>query len=124
MKKNPLLVLQSFGQSVWLDYLGRGAINSGQLQRLIEEDGVGGVTSKPSIFEKAIMESHDYDAAIQALAQEERSVGEIYQTLTVEDIQMAADLFRSTYGPRLPPQGWNDAARAAKAARIWTQVCR
>ena len=54
MKNNPLRVLESLGQSVWLDYLGRGAIHSGQLQKLIEEDGVSGVTSSPSIFEKAI----------------------------------------------------------------------
>jgi transaldolase len=97
MEKNPLLVLESLGQSVWLDYLGRGALKSGQLRRLIEQDGVSGVTSNPAIFEKAIAESHDYDSSIQALAREDKSVAEIYQTITVEDIQTAADLFRPTY---------------------------
>jgi len=135
MKKNPLLVLQSFGQSVWLDYLGRGAINSGQLQRLIEEDGVSGVTSNPSIFEKAIVESHDYDAAIQALAQEERSADEIYQSLTVEDIQMAADLFRSTYDHTEAADGYvslevsphlahDTQGTVAEARRLWAAVAR
>jgi len=96
MKNNALRALESLGQSVWLDYLGRGAINSGKLQQLIEQDGLSGVTSNPDIFEKAIGESHDYDAAIQTLAREGRSAAEIYQALTVEDIQMAADLFRPT----------------------------
>ena len=97
MRKNQLVMLESFGQSVWLDYLGRGAIKSGQLQQLIEQDGVSGVTSNPSIFEKAIAESHDYDVAIHDLAREGKSVEEIYQALTVKDIQMTADLFRPTY---------------------------
>jgi len=97
MEKNPLLVLESLGQSVWLDYLGRGALKSGQLRQLIEQDGLRGVTSNPAIFEKAIAESHDYDSSIQALAREDKSVAEIYQTITVEDIQTAADLFRPTY---------------------------
>ena len=97
MKNNPLRALEFLGQSVWLDYLGRGAIKSGQLQQLIEQDGLSGVTSNPDIFEKAIGESHDYDAAIKELTKEGKSVEEIYQALTVEDIQMAADLFRPTY---------------------------
>ncbi len=97
MKNNTLRALESLGQSVWLDYLGRCAITSGQLQQLIEQDGLSGVTSNPAIFEKAIGESHDYDAAVQLLAQEGKSVEEIYQALTVKDIQMAADLFGPTY---------------------------
>lgn len=135
MKKNPLLVLESFGQSVWLDYLGRGALNSGQLRQLIEQDGVSGVTSNPAIFEKAIGESHDYDAAIQALARQNKSVEEIYQALTVEDIQAAADLFRPTYDRTEGDDGYvslevsphlarDTQGTVAEARRLWSAVQR
>jgi transaldolase/glucose-6-phosphate isomerase len=97
MRDNPLLKLNSFGQSIWLDFLRRGMITSGELQQLIEEDGLRGMTSNPSIFEKAIAGSHDYDDAIRALALEGKSIEEMYQTLTVEDVQQAADLFRPIY---------------------------
>ena len=135
MKMNPLLVLESLGQSVWLDYLGRGAIVSGQLQRLIEQDGVSGVTSNPSIFEKAIGESHDYDTAIAALARANKSVDEIYQALTVEDIQRAADLFRPTYDRTQGGDGYvslevsphlarDTQGTVAEARRLWGAVNR
>ena len=68
MKENPLLKLQTFGQSVWMDFIRRGTLASGELKQLIEEDGLRGVTSNPSIFEKAIAGSHDYDGAIRAPA--------------------------------------------------------
>ena len=64
MKENPLLKLEAFGQSIWMDFIGRGTISSGELKQLIKEDGLGGVTSNPSIFEKAIADSHDYDDTI------------------------------------------------------------
>jgi transaldolase len=94
MKENPLLKLERFGQSVWMDFIRRGMIVSGELKQFIEEDGLGGV---PSIFEKAIAGSHDYDEAIRVLAQESKSVEQIYADLTVEDIQRAAELFRPLY---------------------------
>jgi transaldolase len=97
MNKNPLLVLESLGQSIWLDYLRRNSLENGEFKHWIEQDGVGGVTSNPSIFEKAIAESHDYDDAIRTMALEGRSVEGIYQALTILDIQHAADLFRPTY---------------------------
>ena len=97
MKENPLLKLQTFGQSIWMDYIRRHMITSGELKQLIEEDGLRGVTSNPSIFEKAISGSHDYDDSIRAMALEGKRIEEIYQALTVEDIQRAADLFRPTY---------------------------
>ena len=97
MDKNPLLELQQYGQSIWLDFLRRGMIESGELQQLIDEDGLYGMTSNPSIFEKAIAGSSDYDEAIEALALEGNSIEEIYQTLTVDDIQNACDLFRPLY---------------------------
>jgi transaldolase len=97
MKHNPLLELQSIGQSIWIDFISRAIISSGELKRMIEEDGVSGVTSNPSIFEKAITKSHDYDDAIRTLALQKKTTDEIYQYLTVEDIQMVADLLRPTY---------------------------
>ncbi len=97
MKLNPLVELENLGQSIWMDFIRRGIISSGQLKRLIEEDGVSGVTSNPSIFEKAIGEGQDYDESIRAMTLEGKSADEVYQALTVEDIQMVADLLRPTY---------------------------
>jgi transaldolase len=97
MKDNPLLNLETLGQSIWMDFVSRGMISSSKLQQLIEEDGISGVTSNPSIFEKAIAESHDYDEAIRGLTLAGKSADEIYRLLTVEDIQMVADLLRPTY---------------------------
>jgi transaldolase len=73
IKRNSLLKLEHFGQSIWMDFIRRGTIVSGELKQLIEECGLGGVTSHPSIFEKAIAESHDYDEAIRALTLEGRN---------------------------------------------------
>jgi transaldolase len=97
MKRNPLLDLQSLGQSIWIDFISRGMITSGELQRLVDEDGVSGVTSNPSIFEQAITKSDDYDEAIHALTVEGKTTDEIYQHLTVGDIQMVADVLRPTF---------------------------
>lgn len=97
MKKNPLLGIREFGQSIWLDYIHRKMITSGELKRLIEEDGLRGITSNPSIFEKAIGESEDYDDHIRTLAVKGKSTEEIYQILTVKDVQDAADFFRPLY---------------------------
>ncbi len=97
MAANPLRELERQGQSVWQDYIRRNQTLSGELKRLIEEDGLRGQTSNPTYFEKAISGSHDYDDALRALAQEGRSTGEIYEALAVEDIQAAADLFRPVY---------------------------
>jgi transaldolase len=97
MKKNPLLQLEAFGQSVWLDDLRRSALDNGELQGLIRQDGVSGLTSNPSIFEKAIVDTNDYDPAIHALVLQGKSIEEIYQALTVQDIQRAADLFRPIF---------------------------
>src|SRR5215213_651476 len=97
MKPNPLLDLQSLGQSIWIDFISRGMISSGKLQQLTEADGVSGVTSNPSIFEKAIAKSDDYDETIRVLTSQGKSTDEIYQLLTVEDIQEVADILRPTY---------------------------
>lgn len=97
MKDNPLLILESLGQSVWVDFLWRGPSYSNLLSKLILEDGVSGVTSNPSIFEKAITDRDDYENSIIALAQKGLTSSEIYQRLTVEDIQHVAELLRPSY---------------------------
>lgn len=96
MKKNPIKELQEQGQSLWLDNLNRALITSGALQRLIDE-GLTGLTSNPTIFEKAIGESADYDEEIGRLVSERKEVSEIIDALTIKDIRMAADLFRPIY---------------------------
>lgn len=97
MKNNPLLTLEALGQSLWMDFIRRETISSGELQRLIDYDGLSGVTSNPSIFEKAIAESHDYDVSISTLARSGKTVDEIYLSLVIDDIQRVADILRPTY---------------------------
>ncbi len=97
MSENPLRLIEQFGQSIWLDYIRRHLITSGDLRQFIEEDGLKGVTSNPAIFEKAIAHSNDYDEAISNLALQNKHVEEIYQALTVADVQRAADVFFSVY---------------------------
>ncbi len=95
----PLNELAGQGQSVWLDYIRRNLIRSGELKRMVEEDGIRGVTSNPTIFEKAIAGSTDYDDALGAmLAQDPKAaVDKLYEPLAIEDIQMAADVLRPVY---------------------------
>ena len=97
MKNNPLKQLGTLGQSIWLDYIRRDLIASGGLRRLIEEDGLRGMTSNPSIFEKAIADSHDYDEDIRAMALKGKGVEAIYETVSQRDVQSAADEFRPLY---------------------------
>jgi transaldolase/glucose-6-phosphate isomerase len=97
MTYNPLLKLSDLGQSIWLDYLRRDMLESGELSRLIKTDGLRGLTSNPKIFWKAIDGSDDYTTAIQVLSDEGKSKEEIYRTLTVEDVQHAADTFRPVF---------------------------
>lgn len=97
MKTNPLIELEKLGQSVWLDYIRRDLLRSGKLRRLIEDDGLRGMTSNPSIFEKAILESHDYDPDIEELAMEGRTPAEIYDIMSIRDVKDAADEFRGVY---------------------------
>ena len=97
MKSNSLRELGALGQSIWLDYIRRDLMASGGLRRLIEEDGLRGMTSNPSIFEKAIADSHDYDEDIRALALEGKGAEAIYESLSQRDVQSAADEFRPLY---------------------------
>lgn len=94
---NQLLELQKFGQSVWLDYIRRNIITNGELQRLIDHDGLRGITSNPSIFEKAIAGSSDYADFLAQLRSQGLSTGDIYERIAVRDIQDSADLLLPVY---------------------------
>ena len=133
---NPLKALNVFGQSVWLDYIRRSLITSGDLQRLIDRDGLRGVTSNPAIFEKAIGGSTDYVEALKALQQEEdRDAQALYERLAVADIQAAADLLRPVYAATNRRDGYvslevspylaNDTnGTIEEARRLWKTVDR
>src|SRR5579871_5042157 len=95
---NPVKALESHGQAVWLDFLARGFVAKGDLKKLIATDGVRGVTSNPSIFEKAIGSSDEYDDDIRSnLAKADRSVMELYESVAIDDIRAACDVLRSVY---------------------------
>ena len=96
---NPLVELQNFGQSPWYDNIQRGMLRSGELERMIREDGLKGVTSNPTIFEKAINGSKDYDEALAHLLEHnpKQSSRDLFFSLAIEDIQQAADLLRPVY---------------------------
>lgn len=95
---NPLVEVQKFGQSIWYDNIRRGIITSGQLQSMVDNDGLLGITSNPAIFEKAVVGSHDYDQAIKALVgQGVASSVDVYERLAMEDIQWAADVMHPVY---------------------------
>jgi len=97
MSANPLLELRNLGQSIWFDNIERSLVTSGELKRMIDEDGLGGVTSNPAIFEKAISGSDDYTEQLTELAHANKSPLEIYESLAVRDIQMAADTLAPVY---------------------------
>lgn len=96
---NPMKALQGQGQSVWLDYIRRNLITSGELAHLVREDGLRGVTSNPTIFEKAIAGSTDYDEQLRSLISRGScaDTAALYETLAIEDIRMAADTLRPVY---------------------------
>ncbi|MGC1993317.1 MAG: bifunctional transaldolase/phosoglucose isomerase, partial [Pseudolabrys sp.] len=128
--------LQAYGQSPWLDYLKRSLIESGELRTMIERDGVMGVTSNPSIFEKAIGESDEYTAALKEFqAQGNHSVSAIYEHLAIDDIRDAADVLRPVYEQTFGRDGYislecspylaNDTdATIGEALRLWQMVGR
>jgi len=97
MEDNPLQKLGTLGQSIWLDYIRCGLIASGELRRMIEEDGLRGMTSNQSIFEKAIAESHLYDQDIHDLALKKNDVKAIYEAISQQDVKNVADEFRNMY---------------------------
>ncbi len=114
---NPLVELQKYGQSVWLDNIRRSLIASGELKQMIDEDGLRGVTSNPTIFEKAISVSTDYDQAMRSLVDQGKNAGEIYEVLAIEDIQAAADLFLPVFEATSGRDGFVSLEVSPKLAR-------
>jgi transaldolase / glucose-6-phosphate isomerase len=94
---NPLKQLESLGQSIWLDMIQRSMLRSGELKRMIDEAGLGGLTSNPTIFEKAIGHSTDYDEQIGQVAKGGATRDDVYDAVVIDDIAAAADLFRPIY---------------------------
>src|ERR1700733_2287609 len=133
---NPLRSLQDHGQAVWLDFLSRGFMAKGGLKKLIDMDGVRGMTSNPSIFEQAIGRSNEYDVAIaDLLAVHDRTAGEIFEQLEVEDIQQATDILRPVFEATRGGDGFvsievspylaaDTKATIAEAKRLWHEVSR
>ena len=133
--ENPIRALQQFGQSVWLDDLRRSLFTSGEFQRLIEEDGLRGVTSNPSIFEKAIAGSTDYRSILEETERRDLEPTVLYETLAIRDIRDAADLLRPVYGATgradgyvslevSPCLGHNTEGTIEEARRLWSAVAR
>jgi transaldolase/glucose-6-phosphate isomerase len=133
---NPLKSLQNFGQSIWLDFIRRNLIRNGDLKRLIDEDGLRGVTSNPSIFEKAIAGSTDYSESLAALEKlKDAEPMALYEALAIKDIQDAADIMRPVYDATKTRDGYislevspylaNDTkATIDEARRLWKKVGR
>src|ERR1700694_105630 len=94
---NALVALVAEGQSIWLDFISRDLVRGGQLRRLIEQDGLRGMTSNPSIFQQAIAAGDAYDEQLAQLAAEGKNAGEIFEALSVQDVREACDLFRPLY---------------------------
>jgi transaldolase/glucose-6-phosphate isomerase len=133
---NPLRLLADHGQAVWLDFLSRGFIAEGGLKKLVDDDGLRGVTSNPSIFEQAIGHSEEYDETIARLLRaQDRTIGDIFEHLAVEDIRQATDVLRPTFDATHGADGYvsievspylaNDTqATIAEAKQLWREVDR
>jgi len=134
-KTNPLKALQELGQSIWLDYIRRSLITSGELQRLIHQDGLRGMTSNPAIFEKAITGSTDYADILEELESEPLDAKEIFERIAIRDIQDAAGIMLPVYQATRKRDGYvslevsphlarDTQASIAEARRLWKLVGR
>ena len=132
---NPLVRLGQLGQSLWYDYITRDLMASGELARLIAADGLRGMTSNPTIFEKAIAGSHLYDEDIRRLSEGGRSAAEIFESLAVADVQAACDVFLPLYQQSAAGDGFvslevsptlanNAEGTIQEARRLWAAVNR
>jgi transaldolase len=135
MSSNPLKRLAALGQSVWYDYIRRDLYKSGQLARLIQEDGLAGMTSNPTIFQKAIADTDLYDEDIRELGGGAKSPGEIFEGLAVRDVQSAADVFRPVSDETRGDDGFvsievqprlarDTAGSIEEARRLWEKCAR
>ena len=135
MKNQTLVKIHELGQSIWLDYLSRKITSSGELEKMITEGGIRGLTSNPAIFQKAISEADYYDEAIEELANQGLESKEIYERLAVKDIQDAADIFRPIYDTSGGEDGfvslevqpnlvYDAEGTIEEARRLWKAVSR
>ncbi len=135
MTVNPLVSLGEIGQSAWFDYITRELLQTGQLERLIAQDGLRGMTTNPTIFEKAVAGSDRYDADIRSLADSGMKPGEIFEALAVADVRTACDLFLPLYhrtegqdgfvSIEVSPELAHDTeGTAQEAQRLWKAVDR
>jgi transaldolase len=132
---NPLLELKKAGQSVWLDFITRKFIAEGKLDKLVREDGLTGVTSNPTIFQKAVVGSPDYDAQIRAGIDQGQDAAAIFEALAVQDIQKACDVFQTVYKETQGADGYvsievephmarDTQGTTTDARRLWKSVNR
>lgn len=135
MSAHPLIQLGELGQSPWYDFITRDLLTSGELEQLIKEDGLQGMTSNPTIFEKAIAGSDLYDDDIRRLAHEGHPTQEIFDAISIADVQGACDRFRPLYDRsggvhglvsiEVAPELANDTAgTVVEARRLWSRVNR
>jgi transaldolase len=132
---NPLIQLKALGQSVWYDNIDRSQLNSGQFKRLLDEDGVVGVTANPTIFQKSISHGDAYDAQITQLIKERKSTNEIYEAIVLQDIRTVADILRPIYDSTNRQDGFvslevspdlahNTEGTISEVRRFWKMVDR
>jgi transaldolase/glucose-6-phosphate isomerase len=133
---SPVASLRQYGQSVWLDFIRRSLISGGELQRLVQEDALGGVTSNPAIFQKAIDGSDDYKGAIDEISKDpDLRAKEVFELLAIKDIQDAADVLRPVYDQTKTRDGYvslevapdlanNTQGTLEEARRLWKAVDR
>src|SRR3990170_6120171 len=135
IQANPLLALQAFGQSIWLDNIRRDLITSGALARLVREDGLRGLTSNPAIFEKAVAQSREYADLIESPAREGADAKTIYERLAMRDIRDAADALRAVYDSTKAADGYvslevspalarDTRGTIDEARRLWRETAR
>jgi transaldolase len=132
---NPLLQLKTLGQSVWYDTVDREQLNNGLFKRLLDEDGIVGVTSNPTIFQKSISQGHAYDEQMEQLIKEGQSTSKIYEALAIQDIRTVADMLLPLYERANRQDGFvslevspdlahDTEASLAEARRFWKMVDR
>ncbi|HJR62891.1 MAG TPA: transaldolase [Gemmatimonadaceae bacterium] len=134
MPRNPLRELHDAGQSIWLDFIDRSLLRSGELERRIARDSLSGMTSNPTIFEKALAEGHEYDEQV-AIAAPHHSAWQLFELIETDDVRAACDVFRPVYESasggdgfvsiEVSPAAANDAeSTVAEAHRLWEMVSR
>ena len=132
---NPVIALVAEGQSIWFDYITRDLVRSGELKRMIEADGIRGMTSNPSIFQKALASGNSYDEQVKTLAAASGNAEAIFEGLAVKDIQDACDVFRPLYDRLNGEDGYvsievspdlahDTDATLAQALHLWQAVNR